>query len=158
MKAWEQREGKSIKGAVMCQTAVTWSPTVWSSALLAVTGVGLRWESFIKQGTVKAGAMWMKSNVMFLCHSEVQFFLFFFMLIHLSKSLSAHLYILTKKWSFSIQHHHIQHSHEHHHSCLVTAIAVWCLIGNLKWNLLLPSEATSACFSFSFLVVFWVFS
>lgn len=37
--------------------------TVWSGALLAVTGVGLRWKSFKKPESVKAGAMWRRSNV-----------------------------------------------------------------------------------------------
>lgn len=37
--------------------------TVWSRVLLAMTGVGLRWKSFKKPESVKAGAMWRRSNV-----------------------------------------------------------------------------------------------
>lgn len=127
--------------------------TVWSRALLAVTGVGLRWKSFKKPESVKAGAMWRRSNVsLWLSLTEVKFFV---ALMRLAGSLSAHLYIPPLKTQSVLmkhplhQHPHrpIQHPHEYHHSLLGTATALWHLIGNLKWNLLLPSEATWASFS-----------
>lgn len=69
--------------------------TVWSRALLAVTGVGLRWKSFKKPESVKAGAMWRRSNVsLWLSLTEVKFFV---ALVRLADSLSAHLYIPPQK-------------------------------------------------------------
>lgn len=87
-----------------------------------------------------------------LSHSEVKFFV---ALMHLADSLSAHLYIPPQKpQSVPMKHpphqhpyRPIQHPHEYHHSLLGTATALWRLIGNLKWNRLLPSEATWASFS-----------
>lgn len=142
MKAREQSEKKSIKGAVVCRTPLTRSPTVWSRALLAMTGVVLRWKSFKKLESVKAGAMWRRYDLSL----SVKFFSFF-MLIRLAESHSAHLHTSTQKVRISHRpHHRIQHPHEYHHRLLVTATTAWHLIGNKKWNVLLTSEATSASF------------
>lgn len=120
-----------------------------------------------KQESVQAGATWRRSNMSLSLSLTLNCNSFwFFMLFRLAESLPAHLHIPTKKKKMKLStkhppqqhpHHRIQHPREYHHSLLVTATAVWHLIGNLKWNLLLPSEATSASFSLfsgSFLCLF----
>lgn len=103
-------------------------PDCISRALLAVTGAGLRWKSLQKQESVQAGATWKRSNM------------------SRRVSPSSPSCFCKKNVKHQHPHHRIQHPHEYHRSLLVTATAVWHLIGNLKWNLLLPSEATSASF------------
>lgn len=132
-----------------------WLPDCISWALLAVTGAGLRWKSLKKQESVQARTTWRRSNVAFsVAHFELQFFLVFraYSPHRVSPSSPSYFYKKKKKkrWSFFMKHQHPHHRIQHpreYHSLLVTATAVWHLIGNLKWNLLLPSEATSSSFS-----------
>lgn len=157
MKAWKQSGEKSIKGAAVCRTSLTRCSTVKVELYWL-------WQELVWDGNRSKSRNPFKQvprRDLICCFLSTAILFGFFVLIRLTKSVPAHLFIFTKKGEafsrkisilaivFSISMNII--------TVLVTATAVWHLIGNLKWNLLLPSEATLASFSL-FLVVFRVFS
>lgn len=153
MEAWQQSE-KSIKGAAVCRKSLTRCPTVkvelyWLWQELVWDGNLLKSRNPFRHVPRGGDLMSLSLSLTLNCNS-----FWFSVLIRLTESLPAHLHISTKKkkkrWSFLMKHQHPHHRIQHpreYHSLLVTATAVWHLIGNLKWNLLLPSEATSSSFS-----------